>query len=278
MRKSREGLKDRAARFWWADKQRGYVHKGEMTHYWLVIRDVMANGDSQLVFEGLVQTDSDLIARLDEFKCERTAGGVDATWDRNNVLQFCYRNGCHALTVSAQKEYFFHKKEKVQRIWSEPEGLHRLIGQNPKQNYVMQVNPDRSVEYVPHRLEPRHWSIHNLGAMKLLFFLRDHKRVVERNNGGKAEDGSYIVFDVPADVSEEYKHHAESWECSIKPIGRSKQRVEVFEQKRQADHMLKCESYIAVLIAMSGILGGRLTQLGVTDAIIGGDGNTKEKK
>src|SRR5262249_44756362 len=149
----------------------GYVHKGEMTHYWLVIRDVIANADSQLVYEGIVQTDGDLIARLDQFKCERTAGGVDATWDRNNVLQFCYRNGCHALTVSAQKEFFFHRKERVSRIWSEPDPLHQLLGQQPRFNYKTTVNAEKKIEYVPDIREPRHWSIHNLGAMKLLFFL-----------------------------------------------------------------------------------------------------------
>lgn len=276
--KSREGLAGRAQRFWWADKQRGYVHKGEMTHYWLVIRDVMPNADSQLVFEGMVQTDSDLIARLDEHQCQRQAGGVDCTWDRQNVLQFCYRNNCHALTVSPQKEFFFHKREKVYRIWSEPEPLHKLLNVAPRQNYTMQRGEGNSIEYVPHTLEPRHWSIHNIGAMKLLFFLRDHRRVVEHNNDGKAKPGDFIVFDVPGDVSEEYKHHAESWEQKIDRYGKTQQMVEMFTQVRAADHMLKCESYISVLLAMSGILGQRLTQMGISDALLGGSSKNLELK
>jgi hypothetical protein len=276
--KSREGLASHVMRAWFADKQKGYAHKGEFTHYWLVIRDVMANADSLLVFEGLVQTDADLKARLEEHECIPASGAIDCGWDRQNVLQLCYREGYNAQTTSAQDKLFFHAEEKAYRIYSPPEGLHKQLKVPPKFDYVSYMKNDK-MEYGPSNEEPRHWSIHRIGSLKLLNFLRGHKQLVERNGGT-----DFIKWEVPGDVSEDYKKQMESWEFSSKKKKGTNQVVEICKQRLAADHMLFCEAGIANLIAMAphpeipnlSILSVRLAQMGITESVIGGETTTSK--
>ena len=278
--KSREGLPGRAARFWFADKQKGYAHKGQLTHYWLVIRDVMPNCDSQLVFEGMVQTDADLLARMEEHGCIPQSGAVDCGWDRANVLQFCYRNGCNAQTTSAQDKLFFHKDDKAYRIYSQPEGLHLQLKVPPKFNYVT-VMANSKVEYRPSPEEPLHWSIHRIGSLKLLNFLRGHAELVKKNGGN-----DFIKWEVPGDVSDDYKKQIQSWEFSSKKKAGTNQIVEICRQRLQDDHMLMCEAGIANLMSMAphpdhpalSILSVRLAQMGITENVLAPQVETATKE
>ena len=282
--KSRKGLKGRAARFWFADKQKGYKHKGELTHYWLVIRDVMKNADSLVVFEGMVQTDADLLARLQEHECVPQSGAVDCGWDRENVLQLCYRNNFNAQTSSSQDKLFFHVLDRTYKIYSKPDGLHKQLKVPPKFDYSQFRNSDSTIEYVPNPEEPMHWNIHKVGSLKLLAFLRGHKELVEKNGGT-----DFIKWEVPGDVSDEYKHHLESWEFTTRKKPGTNETVEVCRQRFPDDHMLMCEAGIANLIAMAphpefptmSILSVRLAQMGITEDVVGGKQSTtieEEKK
>lgn len=271
--KSRGGLAGRAARFWFADKQRGYKIKGEMTHYWLVIRDVMPNADSQLVFEGMVQTDADLVARLEEHGCFGVSGAVDCTWDRENILQFCYRNNFNAQTTSAQDRLFFHKDEKAYRIYSEAGPLCKQIAPGfPSKFPCGQRIEKGTLIQMLHPEEPRHWSIHRIGSIKLLFFLRNHQQTVEQNGGT-----DYIKWEIPGDISDDYKTQIESWEFTTKKNKSTNATEEVCRQRINADHMLMCEAGIACLMAMSGILPLRLAQMGISESIISQPGNVETK-
>lgn len=262
--KSRDGLKDRAARFWFADKQKGYVHRGEMTHYWLVIRDVMLNADSQLVYEGMAQTDADLISRLTEHNCLGQSGAVDCGWDRANVLQFCYRNNFNAQTTSPQDRLFYHRDEKAYRIYSEIEPLCKQIAAGfPTKFKVGTRVVNGIVEQVIDPEEPKHWNIHRIGSIKLLFFLRNHRQISE-SNGLK----DFIKWELPGDVSEEYKKQIESWEFTQRKVPATNSMAEVCRQRFQSDHMLMCEAGIANLMAMSGILPARLAALGISESVI----------
>ena len=269
--KSRQGLIGRAARFWFADKQKGYASRGEMTHYWLVIRDVMPNCDSQLVYEGLVQTDADLLARLAEHECSPQSGAVDCGWDRNNVLQFCFRAGANAQTTSAQSQLFYHKADKSYRIHSEPDGLHKQLKIPPKFDYQARLI-NNAVEYLPRHDEPLHWNIHRVGSIKLLFFLRDHEQTVKRNGGT-----DWIKWEVPGDVSDDYKKHLESWEFTRRKKATTNQIEEICKQRSEQDHMLMCEAGIANLMGMAphpdpkynglSILSVRLAEMGVEEIV-----------
>lgn len=259
---NRIGLKGRAMRAWFADKQRGFAHKLEMTHYWLVIRDIMPNADSMLIFEGMVQTDADLIARLQEHDCLPQSGAIDCTWDRANVLQLCYRNNFNAQTTSAQDRLFFHKDEKAYRIYSEVGPLCKQIASGFPTKFPIGHRVENGIlEDMLHPEEPRHWSIHRIGMIKLLFFLRNNRSVSEQN---KVTD--FIKWEVPGDISEDYKKQIESWEFTQKKSPTSNAVVEVCRQRFGADHLLMCEAGIANLMLMSGILPARLASLGVTEA------------
>jgi hypothetical protein len=265
--KNREGLgKDKAARFWAFDRQKGYKAKGETPHFWLVIRDVAVNADSQLVWEGLCQTEADVLGVLREHDCVLMQGAGDCTWDTENMRSFAYHSGFNALMATAQTQYFSVKDDAgkmVKRIWSETQPLHKLLNTRPKYDYVKFWNEQKKeMEYNPDSREPRYWSYHKIGILKLLFFLRSHYAKVGSQVG--------IRWEVPGDVSDDYKRHMGSWDVVVEPQGKSKQVVEQFRQLYQSDHMLQCEGYIAMLIAMSGILGRRLEMLGVQDTLLGG--------
>lgn len=297
--KSREGLAERACRAWGGDKQKGWRRMGELSHYWLVIRDVMPNADSRLCWEGLVQTDADFVARLTEhgvgaYSCSRgrnhdfrmkqpgncsacgnpliqsfPVGCIDATYDRDNVLQFCYRSGMSAIHVSPQKDFFYHREEKTYRIWSEPKPIHLLLNAPPKFDYQLIYNAQtKQHEPKPHADEPKLFSGHQIGMLKLLFFLREHDSRIKANGGTGG-----ILHEVPSDVSEDYKTHQSAWEYVVNKQGGSHATVEQLRKvtgEHGPDHTLMCEAYIAATIAQYGLLGNRLAELGLGDGIIGG--------
>jgi hypothetical protein len=253
--KSRIGLADRAVRLWAADKQRGYRSAGELSHYWLVIRDVMENADSRLVFEGQIGTDSELIGILDEHKCHRFAGGVDASWDTKAVLELCYRNGLNAFMANAShKGWFFHQSEKVKRFYSEGKALHMELKMPPRFNYTATV-----AGWLPSREEPMVIQYNVAGMLANLFFIREHEGNVRADGG----EGDFIRWEVPGDVSEDYQQQNDAWERTTVKQARTNDEVEGFRKTRKADHMTMCEAYIAMMMDIGGFLSNRLTQLGV---------------
>lgn len=260
-KKSREGMPGRFVRFWAVDRQKGIGRKGQTPHYWLVVRDVDENANSLLVWEGMCQTDSDLLSRLSEHECDPQSGVVDATFDRTNMLTLCLRNGFQATTGSAQRELFYDKKTGKRSPWSVDEPIHKLLGVAPKCNYERVYSKEKKeIYYTPSSSEPRHWSYNKVGILKLLFFLKNHKAIATHNGSD-----DYISWDVPGDVSDEYKTHIESWQETVVPKGASRELVSQYQQLHEDDHMLMCEAYIAMLISMSGILSNRLKKLGVKE-------------
>lgn len=258
IKKDREGLKDRTARLWAADKQKGFRSLGQLTHYWLVIRDVMANADSQLVFDGLVQTDTDLLAILDDHKCQRRCGIIDASWDTKNVMEFCYRNGISAVQGSPKQEWFTHP-DKTKRFYSVMKPIHTELNVPPRLNYVASSNG-----WHPNVDEPMVWFYNKAGLLNNLFFLRGHKATVLAKKPD-AKPWEYITHDVPSDVSEDYQLQNDSWELKAGLRGRIKEQIEEWRQTRKDDHLLMCEGYIGMMMDMEGFIAERLTQLGVNE-------------
>jgi len=255
LKKNRTGLPNRIVRAWAADKQKGFKHLGELGHYWLVIRDVLENCDSQLVFEGKVHTDLDLLAILDEHECKRRCGVIDATWDTKHTLEFCYRNGINATIGSAKQEWFSHA-DKVKRFYSTSKPIHMELNVPPKFNYIVSREG-----WQPHIDEPMLWHYNKAGLLSNLFFLRDHRaRVLAENKD--ASPWQYIIWDVPSDASEDYQLQLDSWERKRTTRGRAKEQIEEWQQTRKADHLLMCEAYIACMIDMEGLIAGRMNQLG----------------
>lgn len=254
--KSREGLPDRCVRLWAADKQRGYRSQGELSHYWLVIRDVKPNCDSRLVFEGKIQTETDLIATIDEHAAQRFAGVVDASWDTKSVMEFCYRTGCNAVMSSLSHQgSFAHQGSRQRRFYSEPFTIHDHLKVRPRFNYVVTA----SGRAIPATEEPVFYFYNKAGLLKNFFFLRDHAQIVGAAGGG-------IAWEIPQDVSEDYKLQIESWERVAVRVQKTKDEVEGFERRRKDDHLLMCEAYIAMLMDIGGLLPSRLQSIGIAEA------------
>lgn len=249
VKKSRTGLTnhpDFAARFFAFDYQKGFKRLGQNRHYWGVIRDVLQNCDSQLVWEGMVETEGDILALLDGHECQRRCGVIDATFDPDHVRDFCYRNGINTTVGGKSTGYYTHT-DKTIHVYSEEKPLHTVMGSQPKFNYVV-----RNGLYVPASEEPLEWFYHKYGIMSRLEWLRNNP---------------VIKFEVPDDVSKDYKEQCESWVYEEERKGKSKEVVQMWKQVRRADHLYSCETYIAMLMDMSGLLGRRLTQLGMTDLL-----------
>jgi hypothetical protein len=188
-------------------------------------------------------------------------------------LQFCYRNNFNAQTTSAQDRLFFHKDEKAYRIYSEAGPLCKQIAPGfPSKFPCGQRIEKGTLIQMLHPEEPRHWSIHRIGSIKLLFFLRNHQQTVEQNGGT-----DYIKWEIPGDISDDYKTQIESWEFTTKKNKSTNATEEVCRQRINADHMLMCEAGIACLMAMSGILPLRLAQMGISESIISQPGNVETK-
>ena len=252
--KNRDGLPDRAARLWAADKQKGWKSKGELSHYWLVIRDVMDNCDSRLVFEGKVDTDVELLTVLDEHNCKRYAGGVDASWDTKSVLELCYRNGLNAFMGNAShKGWFTHAADKVKRFYSEGKPIHLELNMPPRFEYSPTV-----AGWLPSREEPSVIQYGVAGLLANLFFVRDHELNVTKNGGD-----DFILWEVPGDASEDYRNQLESWERTSFKQQKTQEEVEGFKKVRKADHMTMCEGYISMMMDIGGFIGNRMVMLGI---------------
>lgn len=253
IKKSREGLVGRAVRLWAADKQRGYKSKGELSHYWLVIRDVMPNSDSQLVFEGQVSTDTELLAVLDEHKCERYAGGVDGTWDTKNVKELCFRNGLNMFAANQSHKGGFLHKDGVRRFYDDGKLIHLDLNLPPRFDYTYSASG-----VAPCQAEPTIISYNLAGMLENFFFIRSHERNVTSNGGD-----DFIRWDVPSDVSEDYQKQIDCWERVSVKQRKTNDEVEGFRKRYEADHMTMCEAYIAMMMEIGGFISSRLTEMGV---------------
>ncbi len=104
------------------------------------------------------------------------------------------------------------------------------------------------------------WFYNKAGLLSNLFFLRQHRANVLAVDPSAT---NYIVHDVPSDASEDYQKQNDSWELVKGTRGRSKEHIEEWRQTRADDHLLMCESYIAMEMDMGGFIARRLVELGI---------------
>lgn len=243
IRKNRDGLPGRFARYFALDRQQGSLKMGELPHWWLVIRDVMPNGDSLLVWEGKCLTDDDAIGAIKEHGCVMRCGVADSGDDTTHVYQFCLRHGINAIKGSG--EAFFRHKNGTRRIYSVETPLHKMLGAPATHAYQI-----RGVEGVmgwhPHIDEPMFWHYSNSGLMDRFHWLRSERSIVK--------------WEVPEDVSNDYKKHMESWELTEERGGKSNQVRQIWKQIQRRDDLHKCEQYIAMLMEMAGLIGERTAE------------------
>lgn len=226
VKKNREGLPNRQLRAFALDRQQGVLQRGEMPHWWLVIRDVMANGDSLLCFEGRIETDENVIAILLDHGIQMHHGVADSGDDTLHVYQFCYRYGINAIKGSSSP--FFAHEGGIKRIFSPEKPLAQMIGAPLK--YPLAT---RGKIRVPDPREPMFFHYSKPGMLDRLHWLRASNEV---------------KWEVPSDVSQEYKSHMEAW--AFNPDANLWEKP-----KKRPDHCAVCEGYIALEMDMGGIIG-----------------------
>lgn len=264
LKKNREGLPGRACRQAMADWQQGYKAKGELQHYWLLIEDVMANCDSQIVFEGMVESDSELLAELDAHQVPRSATWIDCSKNTKAILQLCYQNGMNAVNLQLSRVGSFLHEDGVRRFYSKGRPIHLELNTPPV--FPPRNQRDRKTGKVislPAPEEPLVVSLNKAGMLSNHFFIRNMRANVLAANP-KATPEQYISVEIPADVSEQFKKQNESWEYL--PGHRPKNQedgVEGFKQRSRNDHLLMCRAYGDFLKEWTGLLGERLTALGL---------------
>jgi hypothetical protein len=224
LKKDREGLANREARFFALDRQQGSLADGEVPHWWLVIRDVNKL-ESLLVYEGKVTTDENVIDILDRHQCIRRHGVADSGDDTTHVYQFCLRHGINAIKGTGD-QFFSHPDDEGRKIFSPEKPLHQMLNAPPK-------NPDDPLN------EPQFWLYSKTGIRERLAWLRA---------------GGAVRWLVPGDVSENYQRHMEAVELVEErtPTGEVQQVWHHFSKRYD---LFVCECYIAMLMDMAGLIG-----------------------
>lgn len=223
IKKNREGLPNKAARFAALDRQQGSLAKGELPHWWGVIRDVDAQGNSRLVWEGKCVTDEDAADVIRRHDVPPTCVVVDSGDDTTHVYQFCLRYGFNA--IKGGPEPSFSHPDGARRIFSTERPLHLMLNAPATKEDPAQ--------------EPLFWWYSKSGIRERLAWLR---------SGG-------VKWEVPGDVSDDYKSHLESEELRTRKHARTGEVITEWVQIKSRNDLFVCEAYIAMLMDMAGIIG-----------------------
>lgn len=240
--KNRDGLPGRFARYFSLDRQQGSLRAGELPHWWLVIRDVLPTADSLLVWEGKCLTDDDAIGIIKEHGCTMRCGVADSGDDTTHVYQFCLRHGINAIKGGDEetKARLFHHEDGSKRIYSTETPLHKML---PGAAPIYPYQPTAK-GWQPHVNEPLFWHYSNLGLLERFTWLRGEQSVVK--------------WDVPNDVSEDYKKHLEAWQLEQRQCAKTRKMVKQWVKVSRRDDLHKCEQYIVMLMEMAGLIGERI--------------------
>ena len=275
VQKTREGYPDRAARIAAFDWQQGYKHKGQLIHYWGVIEDVRDDCNSVIVWEGMVNSEVDLIELLKEYQVEPIFVMIDASKNTKQILQFCYQNGFKAVSGTASHVGQFRDHEDRQpRFYSAGKPIYKELNVAPL--YDLQYGHRRKngdIEIVPHPLEPIVIQYNLGGLLANHFFIREIKAKVAANCQSETpprEPKAHEYFErvIPGDVSEDFIKQVSSWE-RVGKDGKAKagdiksHGAEAFRQTHPDDHLLQCLAYIDLFKDWSLLLGNALTNLGI---------------
>lgn len=232
--KSRDGLPDRLMRVATVDKQRGERAKGELSHYWALVRDWRRNGTSQLVFEGRVPTDSDLVALLADFKLDPWLVFVDSGDDTDSVYQLCARRGYNAIKGD-KANTFFNTQKKRRLRYNDERGLWEMMPMARPQFPRVKL---KSGAWGNHPHEPLFILYSKHGIREILFHLTN----------------SEVQWVVPGDVSDDYRAHASSEERVMRKTSDGS-LVPVWIQRKERNDLWVCECYQAMVAHMAGIIG-----------------------
>lgn len=255
--KNREGMKHRKMRLACADWQQGYKSLGQLTHYWLLITDYDEDCNSQIVFEGMVSTDSELAAILKEHEVMPSCVWIDASKNTKQILSLCYREGYNAVSGIVSHRGSFLHDDGVRRFYSPEKPVADSLNVPLKFDWMAGQN---GAVYSPQ--EPIVISYNKAGLLTNHFFIRDMMANVLANNP-EAGLEEYIECIIPGDVSEDFKKQMDSWERVGHLQKKTNDEVEGFRKVRKDDHLLMCRAYGDMILDWIGLLGMRLEKMGI---------------
>jgi hypothetical protein len=237
LKKSREGLPAPRLRLFSLDRQQGEAKKGELPYWWLCIRDFKVEGGklkSRLVYEDKHEMDQDVIARLDEHKCNRWQGCADSGDDTTYVYTFCIKYGINA--IKGGKTIFYTHDDQSRHIYSQERPLHVMLNRPPNFDYV-EVETNEGVVLMPDPREPMFWLYSKQGIRERLHSLR-----------------TYTDYQTPDDVSDEYKSHQEAEQREERIIPSDGSRVYEWVQYKDRNDQFVNECYIAMQADKAGLV------------------------
>lgn len=224
LKKNRDGLLNRAARFAAIDRQQGSLSGGELPYWWLLIRDFDSEGNSLLVYEGRLETDEQVVDVIKQHNVKPSCVVVDSGHDTMHVYQFCLRNGYNAIKGGG--EHLYAHEDGGRKIFSQERFLYTMINSAPSRE-----DPSE---------EPLFWYYSKSGIRDRLQWLR---------TSGK------VKWEVPGDVSDNYKAHMESEEIRERRHPRTNQLIIEWVQVKKRNDLFVCEAYVAMLAEMAGLIG-----------------------
>jgi hypothetical protein len=260
------GLPEPRVRAFALDKQEGQKDKGELPHWWMLIRDLqiykqeiqnesgnflLAGGGfvspeerkpddkvifeyrlrSLLVYENKHDTDEEVIGILKDHNCKMWQGVADSGDDTTHVYMFCMKYGINA--IKGRKADSFTHPNGAKRIFSKEVPLHTMLRRPPMFAYI----PAGKGLLIPDPREPLFWSYSKIGIREKLHFLRANTEHI-----------------TPADVSDDYIKHNEAEE-RVKDTLPSGEVVWNYIQHRERNDQYVNECYIAMIVDQSGMLG-----------------------
>jgi hypothetical protein len=235
LKKSRDGLQNRELRFFAADRQRGNARDGEVPHWWLVIRDFDADGNSLLVWEGKLLTNEDLLEVLRMHECDPRCGVVDSGYDSANMYQFCYNNDIDA--IKGEDQEWFADAQGERHVYSPP-GVRSVASMMTWPNKYEPEEDEETGELRLNRREPSFWLYSKQGIRHRLAWLRSSS---ERR------------WEVPGDVSDDYKAHMESETLEDYRNAKTGEKCQRWVQTADRNDLLVCEAYIGMLAEYAGL-------------------------
>lgn len=231
-KKDREGLKDRNWRFAVLDYQTGRKDLNETPHFWGVVQDFDAKGNSLIVWEGKMESEGEVLDVLQRHDVRPVCTAVDASWlgEDRYIYFFCLRRGFNCFKVHGQRigERLFTHSDGVKRAWSEPEPLWPHI--------AGQQGPSKD----DNDSEPEFWNVSQGGSMDSLAHRRARKD---------------LKYEIPSDVSEDFKQHFLPWrmeEFKVPATGQSELRWKKASEKAP-DHLFMCACYLSLWAEMAQV-------------------------
>lgn len=223
--KHRDGLTNRAFRGMTIDKQGGQANKGESPHYWVVIRDWMQHGDSQLVFEGRVTTDEELILLQKRYDVESRFVLIDSGFSATHVYRLCAEHDYTALKGEG-REFYPHIENglEIRRIYSPIQFIDPFIGSHDGRE----------------------------GESEIALILYSKQGIRDRLAWLRASDT--IRWVVPEDVTEDYRHHLVSEEQEEYRIPATNQIAYRWKKIDKRNDLFVCECYQVLLAELVGVL------------------------